>query len=307
MSKKLWPVMVLIVMVLYVLFLRTNHVLTTAQAKNVALQPNSHFIHWKGNPIHFTDEGKGPVILMIHGLGGSFYNFQAITERLKDSFRIIRVDFPGMGLSDFKQSGNDGLNYQQEARDFFHVFLDSIHVDSMFVMGNSMGGAMASLVSLEFPEKVKALVLLNSAGYEMDKVIKGPLSWNWFRPLTKRGMPMYMVEHFIKGVFEVPTKADSTEFPIDYAIMNREGVIKSMMDLATSGQWPDTAAFSRIKTPTLILWGKEDKITPVEHAYKFHRDIANSQMKIYSPCGHTPMMEIPDSVVADFKSFAKAI
>ena len=306
MSKKLWPVLLLIVLVLYILFLRSNHIQTTEQAKNVALQPNSHFIHWKGNPIHFTDEGAGTVILMIHGLGGSFYNFQAITEQLKNSFRIIRLDIPGMGLSDFNQSGN-GSDYYQEAKDFFHVFLESIDVDSMIIMGNSMGGLMASLVTLEFPEKVKALVLLNSAGYEMEKVIKGPISWNWFRPVAARGLPKFMVEQFITSVYAVPSKAVSTDFPIYYALMNREGVIKSMMDVATFGQWPDTAAFSRIKVPTLVLWGKEDKITPVEHAHKFHRDIANSQVKIYSPCGHTPMMEIPDSVVADFKSFVKAI
>jgi pimeloyl-ACP methyl ester carboxylesterase len=290
----------------YVLFLRKNHIVTTEEARAIALQPASKFFTWKGNDIHYTDEGQGPVLLMIHGFAGSFYNFQAVTEQMRDSFRVIRVDLPGMGLSDFHQSG-EGTDYFREYKDFFRVFLDSANVDSCIVIGNSLGGLMASLVAISFPDKVKGLVLLNSAGYDMKNVLKkgaGPLRWGWFRNLAERGLPMYAVKYSVTYPFADKSKVDPTEFPIDYALVNRKGVLTSLIDLASSGQEPDTSAFARIKTPSLIIWGKEDNIIPVDHAERFKRDLSNSQMKIYSPCGHMPMMELPDSIVADLKKFS---
>jgi pimeloyl-ACP methyl ester carboxylesterase len=309
MKKLFVSITILLLILVYVLFLRKNHIHTTEEARQVALQPSSQFITWKGNDIHYTDEGNGPIILMIHGFAGSFYNFQALSEKLKDKYRIIRVDLPGMGLSDFSQSGN-GLDYYREYKDFFTKFIDSLQLDSFYVMGNSLGGSMASLVALSFPDKVKGLVLLNSAGYEMHKVIKkgaGPLRWRWFKPVLERGLPFYVVKFGLMYPFADRSKFDKSELPIDYALVNREGVLTALNNLASSRQELDTSAFKRIKAPTLIIWGKEDVIIPVAHAEKFHRDIPNSIVKIYSPCGHMPMMEIPDSVVVDFEKFVADI
>lgn len=307
MYKKISLLLLIVTLLtVYVLFLRKNHIVTTEEARAIAVQPASKFFTWKNNAIHYTDEGQGPVMLMIHGFAGSFYNFQAVTEQMRDSFRVIRVDLPGMGLSDFRQSG-DGTDYFREYKDFFRVFMDSANVDSCIVIGNSLGGLMASLVAISFPEKVKGLVLLNSAGYDMKNVLKkgaGPLRWGWFRNLAERGLPMYIVKYSVTYPFADKSKVDPTEFPIDYALVNRKGVLTSLIDLASSGQEPDTSAFARIKTPSLIIWGKEDNIIPVDHAERFKRDLSNSQMKIYSPCGHMPMMEIPDSIVADLKRFS---
>lgn len=299
----------ILLLVVYVLFLRKDHIHTTDEAKQIALQPSSNFITWKDNDIHYTDEGNGPVILMIHGFAGSFYNFHALSEKLKDSYRIIRVDLPGMGLSDFSQSGNE-LDYYDEYRDFFSKLIDSLQIDSLYVMGNSLGGSMATLVALTFPDKVRGLVLLNSAGYEMKKVIRkgaGPLRWAWFKPVLERGLPFFVVRFGIEYPFADKDKLDKSELPIDYALVNREGVLTSLNHLASSGQEPDTTAFQRIKTPTLIIWGKEDVIIPVAHAEKFQRDIPGSKVKIYSPCGHMPMMELPDSVAADFEKFVAGL
>lgn len=292
-------------LLIFVLFLRPDLNLSAEEVKLKVLQPSSKFTTWKGNEVHYTDEGSGLVILMLHGFGGSFYNFQALTEKLKGEYRIIRVDLPGMGLSDFKQS-SEMPDFFEEYKDFFATFLNQVKVDSMYVMGNSLGGAMACMVAAEHPEKVKKLILLNSAGYEMDKVIvkgAGPIRWNWFRPFLKKGIPLSVVEYSVTYPFADRSKVDKTEFPIDFALVNKKGNVNALFDLATSGQEPDTTLMKTIQCPTLIIWGKEDVIIPVDHAQKFKRDIPNSEVKIYSPCGHMPMMEIPDSIVADFKKF----
>lgn len=286
---------------------RPNLILSTEEAKEQVLQEGSKFITWNGNQIHYTDEGQGPVVMMIHGYGGSFYNFQAITLQMRDRYRIIRPDLPGMGLSDFKQSDGQ-IDYFSAYQDFFATLIDSLGIDSMYVMGNSLGGAMTCLVAASFPEKVKGVVLLNSAGYEMEKVIvkgAGPFRWKWFQEVAAKGLPMPIVKYGVEMPFADRSKVDPTEFPIDYAMINRNGVIQHLSNLAGSGQEVDTTMIAKIKAPTLIIWGKEDVIIPAEHAERFKRDIKGSEVKIYSPCGHMPMMEIPDSIVVDFEKFVE--
>lgn len=292
---------VLLLIVVYAIWLRPNEILSNEESKALTVQEASRFFEWKGNQIHYTDEGEGPVLLMIHGFAGSFYNFQAISQTLKKDFRVIRPDVPGMGLSEFNH-GAEGIDYFEEYKDFFSAFLNHLELDSFYVMGNSLGGVMASLVASEAPEKVQGLFLLNSAGYEMDKVIvkgAGPLRWKWFKPVMAKGFPMQVVELFVTMPFADKSKVDKSEFPIDYALVNRAGVIPHLSNLATSGQEPDTAMIARIKAPTVIIWGEEDIIIPAAHARRFERDIPGSEVKIYSPCGHMPMMELPDSIVKD--------
>jgi pimeloyl-ACP methyl ester carboxylesterase len=64
-----------------------------------------------------------------------------------------------------------------------------------------------------------------------------------------------------------------------------------MLALARSKQFPDTTLIGRVQCPTLIVWGKQDKIIPVEHAERFHHDIKNSEVLIFDSCGHVPMIE----------------
>jgi 4,5:9,10-diseco-3-hydroxy-5,9,17-trioxoandrosta-1(10),2-diene-4-oate hydrolase len=78
-----------------------------------------------------------------------------------------------------------------------------------------------------------------------------------------------------------------------------------MLAMARAQQFPDSSLIQKVQCPTLIIWGKQDRIIPVEHAEKFHRDIKNSKVIIYDPCGHTPMLECPDQLKKDFLEFVK--
>ncbi|HRG39701.1 MAG TPA: alpha/beta hydrolase, partial [Bacteroidia bacterium] len=86
---------------------------------------------------------------------------------------------------------------------------------------------------------------------------------------------------------------------------NREGNLAFMLALARSKQFPDTTLISRVQCPTLIVWGKQDKIIPVEHAERFRHDIKNSEVLIFDSCGHVPMIEktkeTHDAVLRFFK------
>jgi hypothetical protein len=91
----------IILLITAVVFLRPSAIVSKQDAKSKLASPASHFLKWRDAEVHYTDEGKGFPILMIHGFGGSYMNFDALADAFKDSFRVIRVDLPGFGLSDF--------------------------------------------------------------------------------------------------------------------------------------------------------------------------------------------------------------
>ncbi|MBX7227160.1 MAG: alpha/beta hydrolase [Chitinophagales bacterium] len=307
MGKKILLFFIISVVIgLVLLFTRPDLSIPADTAKQMAAQPYSHFLKWKGNEIHYTDRGTGKTLLLIHGFGGSYYNFHEIEQKLKDHYRVINIDIPGAGLSEFKQSDEEGIDFHKEYEAYFDFLIDTLNLDSIYVIGNSLGGAMAWQLAVHHPQKVQKLVLLASAGYDLEHVIvkgAGPLRFKWIKKIVSKGVPMFMVKYFVSHPFADRSKVDTAEYKYDYVLTNREGAFASMVDVAASHQYPDTNDIKMVKCPTLIIWGKEDIIIPVDHLQRFKRDIPQAQTKIYSPCGHMPQMELPDSIFYDVRKF----
>jgi pimeloyl-ACP methyl ester carboxylesterase len=245
---------------------------------------------------------------MVHGFGASVRNFSIMADMLKDRYRVIRVDLPGFGLTDFPEMG-DKPDYIKMYRDYITFILDTLHLDSVYVMGNSMGGGIAWLAAADHPDKVKKLVLLNSAGYDVSNV-SGKLTMFKYKSVGHvfdRGMPMSMSENGLKKCYADVSKVDPKLWEINNHFTNREGNIQNMLALARAQQFPDTTLITKVQCPTLIIWGKQDAIIPVQHAEKFHRDIKNSKVIIYDPCGHVPMLERPEDLKRDFIAFVDSV
>ena len=143
MKKVVGVVLILITVVVLsivaFLTLRPSLIVSKEKVKADLSQASSHFIQWRGAEIHYTEEGKGIPVLMIHGFGGSFRNFQKLNDSLKNEYRCIRVDLPGFGMSD-QPVVNDKTDFLALYHDFMTFFVDTLHLDSMYVVGNSMGG-----------------------------------------------------------------------------------------------------------------------------------------------------------------------
>ena len=289
-----------------IFFFRPNLIISKAEAKKELSLPSSHFITWRGAELHYTEEGSGYPVLMIHGFGGSVRNFAKMADNLKGQFRVIRIDLPGFGLSDFPDMG-DKPDYIGMYRDYLTFMFDTLHLDSVYVMGNSMGGGIAWMAAADHPDKVKKLVLLNSAGYDVANVA-GKLTMFKFKSVGHvfdRGMPMFMSEGGLEKCYGDKSKVDPAVWALNNHFTNREGNIQNMLALARSQQFPDSNIITKVQCPTLIVWGKEDAIIPVAHAEKFHRDIKNSRVIIYDPCGHVPMLERSEDLTKDFLQFVK--
>ncbi len=283
-----------------------NRIISKADAKKELALPSSHFITWRGAELHYTDEGTGNPVLMIHGFGGSLRNFSKMSENLKGQFRVVRVDLPGFGLSDFPEMGSKP-DYITMYRDYLSFIIDTLHLDSVYVMGNSMGGGIAWIMAADHPDKVKKLILLGSAGYDVAN-ISGKLTMFKYKSVGHvfdKGMPMSMSEGGMKKCYADQSKVDPAVWALNNHFTNREGNIQNMLALARSQQFPDSGLIAKVQCPTLIVWGKQDAIIPVEHAEKFHRDIKNSRVIIYDPCGHVAMQERSEDLTKDFLQFVK--
>ena len=299
-------IVIIIVSLLYAVYGRKDLILSKAYMKEKYTQPNSHFIKWKGGEIHYTESGKGFPILMIHGFGGSNWDFKILDSLLNDKYRIIRVDLPGFGLSDFPESGYKE-DFLKTYTDYFTFLIDTLHLDSMYVMGNSLGGMMACNLELQHAENVKKMILFNSAGYDMKEALK-TTNAEFFRKkyvqlLLKKGLPLFLTRSRISRVCYNKKILTDEKITRVNEMWNRDGNLHHIISMVISGQFPDEKQIKNISCPTLIIWGRQDVILPVKYADSFARDIKNNQKIIYDSCGHVPMMEKPEQVKRDVLKF----
>lgn len=294
----------LLLLLAYVLY--PTRIVSREQAIRLYKLPSSEFLMWKGEKIHYTDQGQGTPLLMIHGFGGSLHNFDALCDSLAGQFRIIRLDLPGFGLSALPVPEGEKADYIAHYRDFFNSFFSHLQIDSVYIIGNSLGGWIGWDLALEKPEVVRKLVLIAPAGYEMAEIsskVARLLRIPGIELLYSKGQPMFMSRNNAEKVFATDSLISNELVITNNRMSNAGNNLENLIRLGRAGQVADTARISQIQCPTLILWGKQDEIIPYGHALKFQRDIRGSRLISYDPCGHCPQMEIPGRVCRDLQQF----
>jgi pimeloyl-ACP methyl ester carboxylesterase len=184
--------------------------------------------------------------------------------------------------------------------------LDTLHLDSAYLVGNSMGGMMAWGTAADHPDRIKKMVLISAAGYDMEKISDNAartLKIPFIEYFLHKGFPLSVSEANARKVYADPFKINPESVKGNNMLWNRDGNIHAAIALAASRSYPDSAMIQTVQCPTLIIWGREDKIIPFAHAYKFERDIKGSRVIIYDNCGHCAMMEKPDETATAIKEF----
>lgn len=299
-------VLFLIVALAGILF-RPSLIVSRAKAIADLRQEGSHFYTWHGARIHYVDEGKGIPILMIHGFGGSHRNFEKIAKSMKGQYRIIRVDVPGFGLSEMPKGEKEMVTLY---RLFMTDFIRDMKLDSVYIVGNSMGGGIAWMTTYDNPQKVKGMVLLAAAGYDLQRVKKSvvKIARFGFAPyLFRQGIPLFLTKKRLKRVFYNDDLISPEEVVKSNEFGNIEGNLESFFAMAHSNEFPEEAWIKEIKTPSLIIWGKQDEVLDVKFASRFKQDLANSTLKIYDHCGHVPMVEKTKQTEADIEDFISSV
>ena len=270
----------------------------------------SAFVDVMQMQVHYRDEGNKndslPLVL-IHGTGASLHTWEESVKLLTDSFRVITLDLPAYGLT----GPNPKRIYSQAFYvQFIDEFLKSIHVNKCIIGGNSLGGAIAWNYTYEHPTKVEKLILIDAAGYPMISESK-PIAFTLAQiPVLKHMLnyitPRFLAKKSVMNVYDDPTKV--TEKVVDryFDLFLREGNRQAFVDRMNFSTYPDHLKKIRvIQTPTLVLWGENDKLIPIENAQKFHADLPNDTLVVLEKTGHVPMEENPNRTVDAIRLFLK--
>tara|TARA_B110000285_G_C15048181_1_gene575507 strand:+ start:416 stop:1366 length:951 start_codon:yes stop_codon:yes gene_type:complete len=273
---------------------------------------HSSFISMNGMDVHFRDEGNQtdsiPIIL-IHGTGSSLHTFDTWVNNLKDSSRVIRMDLPAFGLTGpFPDQDYSISNYTS----FLKEFLIALKVKQCVLAGNSLGGEIAWNFTLDQPHMVKKLILIDAAGQpETSKSV--PIAFKLGQiPVVNKLLnyitPRFIVRASIEDVYSDKSKVTDSLVDRYLELTLRKGNRQAFVDRLKVSSNSNYNNIKNIKQSTLILWGAEDLLIPVENAYKFQRSIPNNVLVIMDDTGHVPMEESPlESIgfVTDFLNIPK--
>jgi pimeloyl-ACP methyl ester carboxylesterase len=262
----------------------------------------------KGIKLHYRDEGlrveehpDAPVLFLLHGVMASLHTWDGWVENLHNDFRIIRVDIPGFGLTG---PYADGIYSLERAVDMLHQLSRELNVDSFFLAGNSMGGYISWNFAVQYPEKVKRLILLDSAGYSFEL----PMIIVLLRtPVLKDIMvflaPRFVVAQTLNEVYGDSSKITDETIDRYHQLMLREGNRTAVVSVLKSIGSVKNDKIKELEMPTLIQWGTVDAWIPLAHAERFAADIKESKTITYPGVGHMPMEEIPQQTANDAKDF----
>ena len=261
-------------------------------------KPPSLFIEVGDLLVHVRDEGprddEMPLVL-LHGTGSSLHTWDGLADLLTNDRRVIRFDLPGFGLT-----GPDPENdYALETYVQFVVdALDTLDVDRCILAGNSLGGYIAWATAVLNPARVEKLVLIDASGYNYEsqsvpigfRLARMPLINN----IVQDVLPRSVVESSVNNVYGDPSRVTPELVDRYFELTTREGNRDALVERMRQLQ-PGTLAerITDITQPTLILWGKKDRLIPLRYGEQFQKDIAQSKLVIWEELGHVPHEEDP--------------
>ena len=223
------------------------------------------------------DKGKGKVILLIHGLFGSLSNWKTVINELSKNYRVIVPKLPIIEVDPSKASIS-GLS------EFIRNFISLKKLKNISIIGNSLGGHLALDYVINYQKNVSNLILTGSSG----------LFENSFGgSFPKRGDYNYINER-VNYTFFNPKILSKKYIQEIYDTLNDNDKCLNIIKLARSAQRNNISKLlHKITSPTLLVWGLNDTITPPSVAHEFNRLIKNSKIKFIDNCCHAPMMEHP--------------
>jgi pimeloyl-ACP methyl ester carboxylesterase len=273
------------------------------------MEPTTLSIH--GRPMTYTEVGTGPVLLLIHGMGGSYENWKEVIDPLARHYTVVAPDLPGHG-----RSGPGGGDYSIGAlATSLRDLLIALGHESATLVGHSLGGGIAMQFAYQFPEFTDRLVLVSSGGL-------GPEVTLVLRAAALPGADLVIAAtarigsrvgaafgHGLAAVGLRPT-IDVAEVARGYASLadgeRREAFLATLRSVISArGQRVNASdrLYLNAAVPVLIIWGGRDPIIPVRHGKHAHEAIAGSRLEIFDEVGHVPQLEVPARFVTALERF----
>ncbi len=257
----------------------------------------------QGQRIAYLDVGAGPPVILIHGFGGSMWQWEHQQRPLSQHFRVLTLDLPGSGLSD-----KPDIEYRPDQLLAFCVgFMDVLAIPRATFVGNSMGAGLAIGMALTHPARVDKLVLIGGLPPHVMEKLTGPT----IRRAMETRVPVWLIsvgnwlfgglvtESVLKEIVHDPNSLTPSVIERSNRNRQRPGLIKPIMAVRDNlPLWESEFAtrIGAITQPTLVIWGEEDQVFPIAVGEELHRSIKGSQFARIPNAGHIPQWERPDVV-----------
>ena len=300
--------LVIVILILGFVAFNWKNDVSVEELKKKYANTESEFVEIDGMQVHFRDQGLAtdslPIVL-IHGTGASLHTWESWVNELKNKHRIITLDIPAYGLTGPNKTGDYSQDFYVN---FMENFLLKLNIKRCVLGGNSLGGSITWAFALEHPERVGKMILVDAGGYPMVsksvpiafQIARMPIVGNLFKYI----LPYAVIEKSLQNVYVHDDRITPELIERYYDLASRTGNRKAFLDRMKSSIKNDN--YLKIKTltmPTLIIWGKEDGLIPLNVAEKFHKDLPNDTMIVFKDLGHTPMEEDPMKTVKAVKDF----
>ena len=233
----------------------------------------------KEDKFSYVENGEGTPIILLHGLMGGISNFDSTIEFFSKKYKVIAPELPIYDLPLLSSTVKSLTNWLTR-------FITYKELEQVILLGNSLGGHIALLYTKLHPRKVKGLILTGSSGlYESAMGDSYP----------KRGSYEF-IKKKCEDVFYDPKTATKELVDEVFAIVNdRTKVIKTLSIAKSAIRHNMAKDLPNMKTPTCLIWGKNDPVTPPKVAEEFSELLPNASLYWIDKCGHAPMMEHPDT------------
>lgn len=253
-----------------------------------AQMPASKQVEVYGQKIHYLEAGSGPAVILLHGLGGDVSNWAMNTPVLGKNFHVFVPDQIGFG-----ESEKPMINYRVATLvDFLDGFMKKLGIAKASVVGNSLGGWTAMAFTLAHADKVERMVLVDSAGYSFEHLgVPRPARemLEGLNPSTVAGTKLLMGTVLANKT--MVTDALAEQFFAGHLRHNDGYTIQRFIDSILRNEDVVDGKLGAIKAPTLVIWGREDALTPLASGKMMASEIAGSQSVILDGCGHIPQLE----------------
>lgn len=234
----------------------------------------------------WLERGEGEPVVLLHGLMGEKDHWEGTLHALADTCRGLALELP---IFDPAQEGS-----VEALTDYVARFMDALEISRAVVGGNSLGGHLALTLALTRPERVSGLILTGSSGL--------------FERSFTRGVPHAPTAEYVRAKMEEVFHDRALVTPewvesVRRIVTTRRLALRVLHVARSARRHNVETRLGEIRVPTLIAWGRDDRITPLEVAERFRASIPAAELAVIASCGHAPMLEQPDlfnAIVADW-------
>ncbi|MBF6451180.1 alpha/beta fold hydrolase [Nocardia elegans] len=277
--------------------------------------PELHELPTEHGALRYRVSGDGPPLLLLHGSGPGvtgWRNFRGNLDTFAPHYRTYILEFPGFGVSDDFGAAHPMIS----AHTAVTAFLDGLGLDRVRIIGNSMGGFVATDFALRAPERVERIVTIGGIGtplfspqpgegiIRLSEFVDNPSKEAliaWLRSMVFN--PALVTDELVQERWEQAT--DPATLENSRRMYGSAALARMAESMRSADATPGWANLRRLTVPTLVTWGRDDRVSPVDMALIPMRMLQNGEIHIFPNCGHWVMIEQKEAWEAAVLAFLR--